>query len=336
MGRSISAETSHGHLATMNRDLNLYLSNSLASNTKKSYSAGEKQFLNFCFGFKLHELGPILPASEAVLCYFAVFLAKSVKHATIKSYLFAVKHLHLENSFNLDLGKCLRLQYVLRGIKRYQGKSSKIRRPITIDHLKLFFHLLQPNITGNFDSIMLWAAICLAFFGFLRISEFTCTQPLDSQKNLSFSDIQLLPTPNNPALLKINLKSSKTDPFRKGVTLTIGKTDNEVCAVQAVQRYLLISPYQEGPFFRYKTGSPLSRTSFTQDIRALLSKSGLSSSEFAGHSFRIGAATSAAAAQMPSWLIKTLGRWTSDCYERYVRTPDSVLISASRKLIQGH
>jgi len=29
------------------------------------------------------------------------------------------------------------------------------------------------------------------------------------------------------------------------------------------------------------------------------------------------AATTAAAAGIPSWLIKVLGRWSSDCYERY-------------------
>ena len=51
--------------------------------------------------------------------------------------------------------------------------------------------------------------------------------------------------------------------------------------------------------------------------------------------FRIGAATAAAAAGLPPWQIKNLGRWTSDCYERYVGTPASVLAAASKALVKS-
>jgi hypothetical protein len=54
---------------------------------------------------------------------------------------------------------------------------------------------------------------------------------------------------------------------------------------------------------------------------------------YASHSFRIGAATAAGSAGLPTWLIKTLGRWSSDCYERYIRTQRDFLVSVTSKLI---
>ena len=47
---------------------------------------------------------------------------------------------------------------------------------------------------------------------------------------------------------------------------------------------------------------------------------GLPFESLKGHSFRIGAASAAAAAGLPDWLIKVLGRWSSNCYQLYIRT----------------
>ena len=54
-----------------------------------------------------------------------------------------------------------------------------------------------------------------------------------------------------------------------------------------------------------------------------------------GHSFQIGAATTAAACGLPESLIKTLGRWESSAYMLYIRTPQSTLCAVAQKLVRA-
>ena len=63
--------------------------------------------------------GDVLPASEGTLVYFASYLARTVRHSTIKLYLAAVRNLHITAGYNDPLKGKLLLRKVLRGILRY-------------------------------------------------------------------------------------------------------------------------------------------------------------------------------------------------------------------------
>ena len=76
----------------------------------------------------------------------------------------------------------------------------------------------------------------------------------------------------------------------------------------------------------------LLKKQFITGVRQALSAAGLDPSHQSGHSFRIGAATMAAAAGIPNHLIKTLGRWESSAYLLYVRTPRESLAAVSARL----
>ena len=171
----------------------------------------------------------------------------------------------------------------------------------------------------------------LAFFCFLRIGELTCDSHFNPDRHLTISDLVFMPK-SSPKYMLVRLKVSKTDPLREGQTIVIGRANSNLCPISAMVAYLESRIPFPGPLFTFQSGSLLTRGRFTSETRLLLSKGGLDSSEFAGHSFRIGAATTAASANLPPWLIKVLGRWSSDCFERYIKTPPSFLAQVPQTL----
>ena len=68
------------------------------------------------------------------------------------------------------------------------------------------------------------------------------------------------------------------------------------------------------------------------EVKKALQLAGADASDFNGHSFRIGAASTAAANGMEDSLVKTLGRWESDAYQRYIKIPREELANYSLML----
>ena len=115
------------------------MASGLSKATHLSYSSGQRCFIDFCLQFGL--LNPdnsILPASDITILRLISYLSLSYQPSTVKSYLSAVRSLHVMMGLDNPFVNHPRVQLVLRGIKRLQGNNRRLRRPFTPELLLLF------------------------------------------------------------------------------------------------------------------------------------------------------------------------------------------------------
>ena len=295
-----------------------------------SYSSAQKRYLSFCETYNL----PPLPLSESVTCLLAAFLAhQGLKSQSVSVYLSALRHLQITAGLPApQRAEWPRLKYVLKGIARVQPLPSARRLPITAA-IMLRLQAVCSTVTADVvEAHMLWAACCLGYFGFMRSGEFTL-QNASSPPSVRVSDIAV-DSHDSPSLVSLFLRRAKTDPFGKGISIFLGKSGSTLCPVLAVLSYLAVRPNSEGPLLVRSDGSPLTRDQFVRLVKRALSVANIDSSAYSGHSFRIGAASAAAAAGVPAYVIKALGRWESEAYHVYIRTPREALASVAQVISQ--
>ena len=300
---------------------------SIAPTTRRNYSAATNTYSTFCCQHNLITF----PPKEQTLILFATHIASYSSHSDVKVHLSAIKHHSIIQGHHIPFRDFEKLYLLLRGIKRAQGPSYSLpkRLPITPHLLKI----IQQNLFNSSrlfeDKLMLWAAITTAFFGFLRISEYTASRKTqyDPTTTLLFTDITIR---NDSAHL--HLKTSKTDPFRHGVTVRIQANNTTLCPINALRLYLANHPYPHGPLFTFRNGTFLTRA----DINKTLRDTSDGAINISSHSLHIGAASTAAAMGCPKYLIQSMGRWSSDCFRRYIRIADATLKKASRDIASSN
>ena len=153
----------------------------------------------------------------------------------------------------------------------------------------------------------------------------------DPGANLCFDEIWV-DCHSHPTYMQVILKASKTDPFRLGTSLFIGAIDSHLCPVAAVISFMLARGNAPGLLFTGKNGRYLTRDRFVTEIRKVLSAGGYKAQNYAGHNFRIGAATTVARRGLQDSLITMLGRWLSSAYTLYIKTPREILCGVAKEL----
>ncbi len=110
------------------------------------------------------------------------------------------------------------------------------------------------------------------------------------------------------------------DQFGRGENIQLRRTGSILCPVAAVLSYITVRGKDHGPFFRFQNGDTLTKAAFSKHVWSALQELGLPYQDFAGDSFRIGAATTAAKAGIEDSTIQMLGRWSSSAFLAYIRS----------------
>jgi hypothetical protein len=90
---------------------------------------------------------------------------------------------------------------------------------------------------------------------------------------------------HNPTIVKIHLRTSKTDQYGQGEDIYLGRTRSDLCPVSALLAYLAVRGNDPGPLFKVRDRRCLTKDLFITRVRSALTVLGYESS-YAGHSFR--------------------------------------------------
>ncbi|XP_060069332.1 uncharacterized protein LOC132549415, partial [Ylistrum balloti] len=296
MGGSTANAMSFGIKPTYTRrdQINQLWDYAVSPLTKRTYAVAIQHLLRFTALCGLMGSASQLPSlSEDILIDFVSYchFSLGLRVATIKLYLSGIRFHYLKSGLSNPLLQSERLVCILRGIKKCQsGLLNQKRFPITFDILKRMCNLLQGSLFSPDLDLLLLCACQMAFFGFLRCGEFTANHYTSNKDILRIKDIIMSSDFSGYFII---LRSSKTDPFRQGVKISIFKNNlHLVCPVKSMYKYLQTRQSRgatgDAPLFVEPNNSVLTRDHFITYLRHILSVLGIDSSKYCGHSFRSG------------------------------------------------
>ena len=296
-------------------------------------STGVRRWKAFCasegiaYARALEAHAPLrLKLTEEWLCMrFIASLVEtgSVSPSSAAAYFGQVQGWHAkEYGVKLASGmKLNRLPQMLKGLRRTMGEEGRrVRRGVSPQDLKAAMDkCLDPS---NVVHANIRAAVSLAFQGLLRGAEFAVDGKFSTRTDMTRADIASI----SAERLVVMMRPCKNMQHLSGKTvpLIIGAGGTYVDAVAEMANLARVDPVSDAeapltPMFRQEGGAALTTRRVREWTAALVASIGLDPSQFGAHSYRIGGATALFAAGAEPTIIRTMGRWSSDCYRLYVR-----------------
>ena len=295
------------------------LLSSLQPSSIPTYQRAWKLFHQF-FVSTFHHPFRALLISPSILALFIAYLFRSqYAPSTVMTYVSCLGYCHKLKGFS-DPSKVFYVAQMLKGFNKV-GFRLDSRLPITLPILDKLISV-APSLVGSPYQICQFQAMCsLAFFAFLRIGEMTSTSGRSDTSPLQISHIsKLLSSSRDLIAFKITFGNFKHSYNVRPFSILVSRQPQS-CPVELLAKYLAMRGPRPGALFITVDGAPVSRSHFSNQLSSAIQFCGLSPSVYKGHSFRIGAASHAADKGLSDAQIRLLGRWKSNAFLKYLRTP---------------
>ena len=302
------------NLHLLRREAATFRSHCWADNTRSAYATHRKAYLVFCRKFHLIPI----PASTDTLCCYAAYLARRLKHSSVRQYMNVIRILHLEWGLPNPLVDNFMVTSTLRGIRRQLGDQVSRKAPVTPPMLKDYLTAL--DLTSPLHASM-WGAALLIIFGLLRKSNVMPQSPTAFRAALHLRRQDIKVTPQG---IEVTIRWSKTNQFRNR-TQSITSPPHSGSPLVPLPGPILSAPAHPrsppaGPAFTtLQSGRwlPLTAPQFMAHFKSVLQHHGHDTTQLGSHSFRRGGASWAYQTGIPVDLIRQLGDWASNAYTIY-------------------
>ncbi|CUA69255.1 ABC transporter B family member 6 [Rhizoctonia solani] len=308
------------------------LPHALAKSTLSGYSSTIQRFIAFCTEQNI-PIDRIFPSDETVLCAFATSFAHRETGGSLANALAALKTWHALHNLPWNGGP--RLSYVVKAVTNCAPSvATRPERPgVTIDHLRdLHEHLdlLNPKDAA------IYATACFAFWGMCRLGELLGSSRLkhDPSKLPSRSSMKQVPLSGLP--LDVHLPSTKTSQ-RDGATIRLLPQNGRTDPIYAIINHLYVngSARPSDYLFAYQATASeparcVTKEEFLRRCNGIWASRG--KERLSGHNFRIGGANHLIDREVPSDIVRALGRWKSGAYYKYWRKPEDKAVRFAQML----
>ena len=286
---------------------------SLASSSKAQYERSWSKLVGF---FQSLGCVPKLPVSVAMMLLFVAHLHNAgYAPSSIISTISAISYFHKVNGLH-DPARNFVVGRVLLGAQKLRSRPD-VRLPITLPILAHLIRALPQVLSSHYKCVMLRAMMVLAFKAYLRVGEMVPRASRAEQGCLFLRDVAV-----NGDVITVSFRQFKHSCSQGPQSLQVNGQcigGTSIYPATFLREFLHVRGPRQAILFAYADGSPMLRREFDAILKRLLEFCGLSTKVFKGHSFRIGAATSAALRGESDAQIRAAGRWASDAFRRYIR-----------------
>lgn len=257
----------------------------------------------------------------------AVQYALTHKITGLDGYFSAIQHYYNSHGMGL-LPRGFQFKSTRKGLINFFGMTEfrTPKQPITLQQLVAIYTKLDFTL---FDHARDWCSYIFAFFGLLRVSEFT-------QGSLHYHQVA-----KRDWGIELTIAFSKTS--LEPVKINLIKREDIFCPIRAYDNYVAFIPaklkcIKSAPFFRQSalsTGA-LKRDTFNITLKHRVQHwLGLDPTAYATHSFRRGGTTLLYSLGASEAVIQHHGRWSSLTSRDYFQWSATDQLQATRYLLES-